>query len=308
MDTINIAALIVTYNPNIKKLKSNITKIVSQVKYCLIVDNGSKNIQQIMEMVLDVGVQILELGKNFGIAAAQNRGIEQLVRRVGCRWVLTLDQDSAIPSNMIDSYIASQKMNNQTGIITCAYRDDAWSNQQKGKFLNDNKNIEKRDFSISSGNLINVAAWKRVGGFDEFLFIDMVDYDFDAKLILAGYKNWQINSVIMSHKIGKVVHHPILERALFLSDAGRLSDHVAFRQYYIYRNDIIFYKRYTMIFNRKFIGLKAFLATRRLLLFPNSYRKIISAWKGIHMGIKYKPKMDDKFQQFMNTLPNYKEC
>lgn len=307
MNTNNIAALIVTYNPNVQVLKLNLMKVLQQVNYCLVVDNGSKNVQEVKKVVLETGAHILDLGKNYGIAAAQNKGFEKLSSLFKYNWVLTLDQDSEIPSNMIDSYIASKKMNSQTGIITCAYTDNAWSEQQKKNFLNNKEKVEKKNFSISSGNLVNVSAWKRVGGFDEFLFIDMVDYDFDAKLILTGYENWQVNSVIMSHKIGRVIHHPLLEKILFLSDAGRVSDHIAFRQYYIYRNDIIFYKRYPMLFKRKFITAKAFFATRRILLFPHKYLKLISAWKGIYVGKKYNPDVDNKFQSFMQTVSKYKE-
>ena len=43
---------IVTYNPDIEKLKKNISRIAGQVCKLVIADNGSKNIEDIKNLVL----------------------------------------------------------------------------------------------------------------------------------------------------------------------------------------------------------------------------------------------------------------
>ena len=44
---VNIAGGIILYNPDLKRLKENITAVINQVELLFIVDNGSKNINLI---------------------------------------------------------------------------------------------------------------------------------------------------------------------------------------------------------------------------------------------------------------------
>jgi rhamnosyltransferase len=55
------------------------------------------------------------------------------------------------------------------------------------------------DRIISSGNIINLKVWKGIGGFNEELFINDVDYDFCYRLIQSGYKIIKIHSCKMFH-------------------------------------------------------------------------------------------------------------
>lgn len=293
-----IGALIITYNPVIEQLRKNIYVARKQVSTCLIVDNGSENIKQIDENMEPLGVKIIHLRENRGIAAAQNEGFKYF-KKTNIEWVLTLDQDSLIPEDTIKKYIETGKLSdNQTAIITGTYYDRHWTKTQRDSIMGKSpEKISEKEFVISSNNLVNVTAWASVFGFDEHLFIDMVDYDFDAKLILSGYKIWQVNDVVLDHAVGEVVHRPVLEKILLLPESGLLADHPAFRQYYIYRNTIIFSKRYPQLYGRKFVSLRCFFATRRMFIYKNSVSKIKSAWKGIFDGIKYDVNNDQKFME-----------
>lgn len=300
----NIAALIVTFNPDIKRLEHNLKLIKAQIEKIIVVDNGSSNIDSLSSICKYDDIQLIQNGKNLGIASAQNKGFE-LLEKAGMKWVLTLDQDSLIPLNTVKKFQESQKMKQiDTGIIALSYFDRNWSDEQKKVFKNsDGKNVEEKDFVISSGNLVNVFAWNMVNGFDEELFIDMVDYDFDARLRLNGYKIWQLNDVYLNHEIGKVIHKPFLETLLLLPDKGRLADHSAFRQYYIYRNYIIFCKRYPMFIKKKFLILRTFISTRRIIVYKKPWDKMKNAWKGILDGARYNPRENKTFQK---NIQSYK--
>ena len=303
-----IAALVVTYNPEISRLQINLENLKKQINNVLVVDNGSVNISDVSDVCDVINVDLIKAGVNKGIAAAQNIGFNNL-RVHDIEWVLTLDQDSLLPNKTIDAFRNSGKMEDEsTGIIAISYYDRNWSEKQKRKFQYNGKNsILEKDFTISSGNLVNIKAWGVVGGFDEFLFIDMVDYDFDAKLKLAGYKSWQLTNVFLNHEIGKVIHKPLLETILFLPDKGRLADHSAFRQYYIYRNSIIFYRRYPMFFKKRMLVLRTFLSTRRLFVYDHPIEKLKKAWKGIADGNRYNPVKDKQFQSKISNCLKYKE-
>lgn len=298
-----ISGLFITYNPDVEKIRLNIMLVQEQLGACLVVDNGSNNIAEIVELQRELGYELVSLKSNQGIASAQNTGFSYLEEH-HFDWVLTLDQDSRIPANMLSEYLKTNTINhNDTAILTSSYYDRHWTIKQKQALVyHGTEEVIEKKFVISSGNLVRISAWKAVGGFDEFLFIDMVDYDFDARLVLAGYKIWQVNTVIMSHAVGKVVHKPILEKILLLPETGLLADHPDFRQYYIYRNSIIFAKRYPEFGSKKLLIIRSFFATRRMFIYHNSFRKLKASWKGIIDGSKYKPNNDLNFICLMKKL------
>lgn len=300
---VKIAGLIVTYNPNFGVLKRNIDSCINQVSRIVIVDNASNNIKEVEKLQREYGIDLLKLNKNIGIAGAQNKGF-CFLKNKGYDWVLNLDQDSKIPSNLINSFENSNKLLKKTGIIAASYIDKNWSEKKKKEFR-ENKhstNIEKKRIVISSGNLVNVNAWYDVDGFDESLFIDFVDFDFDTKLIIAGYDIYQINDVYIVHSIGSRITRGFLSKILLLPDIATTSDHGVVRQYYIYRNSMIFYKRYSDLYKKKFLVLRTIFATRRILLYKYKKEKFKSAFKGIIDGAKYSPNEDFKFQNIMKKI------
>lgn len=298
-----IGSVIVTYNPNLDILKKNIQRSKAQVDECILVDNNSNNINELKLLAASENVNVIHLDKNEGIAAAQNKGFIYFDNNQ-FQWVLTLDQDSLIPYDTLDKYKNTKKMNcESTAIISAKYFDRNWTDAQKNALVYQGKEsvIEKK-MVISSGNLVKISAWKKVNGFDESLFIDMVDYDFCVKLGIARYKIWQANEVVMEHAVGDVIHKPILEKILFLPETGLLADHSAFRQYYIYRNTIIFNKRFPNVENKKMMILRTILSTRRMFVYKNTVSKIRSSMSGIIDGIKYNPSKDKKFLSTMKKV------
>ena len=89
-----VYAGVVTYNPEIKRLKENISSIQNQVTTVLIFDNGSNNVDNIQNLILGLAnVVFIKSEKNLGIAAALNRLMLWGYDR-GYDWMLSLDQDS----------------------------------------------------------------------------------------------------------------------------------------------------------------------------------------------------------------------
>src|SRR5437016_4565785 len=63
---------------------------------------------------------------------------------------------------------------------------------------------QETEHLITSGSIINLAA--RTGGFDEHLFIDMVDIEYCYKSIAAGYKIIQFKNILLEHRLGTTVY------------------------------------------------------------------------------------------------------
>lgn len=297
-----VVALIITYNPNVSKLIESIGTLKNQTDKIIVVDNGSKNQKELYDLLGSKYKVILKvLIKNEGIATAQNIGF-RIAEKENAEWVLTMDQDSLFPLNGIESFKNSKEYSNRrTGIIAANYVD---SRIGKNLAISEAK-VSSKDFVISSGNLVLLKAWKNVQGFDEKLFIDYVDYDFDAKLKKAGYNIFQDNEVIIQHELGMPPkNRPFIKKMLLFRKDSIISDHVAFRQYYFYRNVLIFWKRYPELLESQrkewrtpYLKFSLFISLRRFFLFKNSTKKLFMALKGIIDGILYNPDKDSDFQK-----------
>lgn len=286
-----ILAGITLYNPNIDRLEENIEAIFSQVEEVVCVDNGSDNFKQI-EQLLSLKypeIVVIQNKMNLGIAKALNQMFEY-AKENGYEWVLTLDQDSVCPDNLIKSYrevvsglnkfddsfmVQDEQMRQENedlkhvGILcpqTVDRNFDSGTDHQEKYTLVDR--------CITSASLTSLKTWEKVGGFWEDLFIDFVDHDFCAKCKEHGIKILQLNDVQILHELGNGVHHNFLGRRV------TALNHSPMRKYYMVRNwiiymyvhkDVIDYKKERNSY--RFFFLKTFLFEKQKLKKLRQMRK-----------------------------------
>lgn len=291
----NLGGLIITFNPEIDRLKENIASITKQLDYIIIVDNNSNNILEIRQLIQNLSVILITNDSNLGIAAALNIGICR-AKKDNKDWVVTLDQDSVLPLNTVKD--VNNEINNDNankseisvGIYAVRFIDEGWSAVQIAKEKKENS-MDRRDmeFVITSGNFVNIDAWESVGKFDEDLYIDWVDFDFDKRLIIAGYKIIQLNKVQMRHRIGNSNKPRFSPTRLGFKKGVFVSDHSSIRQYFYFRNKVIFRRRYETNSRDKILRILSIIyETRRVLLYPGIVKKGLSAFRGIKDGLFYK--------------------
>lgn len=222
-----IVAGIVTYNPNIIRLNDNFVAIQNQVNKVVLIDNGSENIKDIIDICSRYEILALYNEKNMGIAYAFNQ-IFDLGNQIGATWILTLDQDSICSNDLIHVY--KQYMNNEmVGICFPCIEDRNDNDSMKNKEKQEKQ--EKQIWCISSGSLISVEAWNCVHGFDNELFIDLVDYDFCHRLTRNGYRLMYCKETKILHELGNCfIKRKFLWRTVFISE------HEPLRYYYYVKN------------------------------------------------------------------------
>lgn len=186
---------IVTYNPKLSRLKENIEAISPQVSKIFIYDNGSDNVSDIVNIFQKQNCTVINSGTNSGMAIALNRLAEQAINN-GFLYIIFLDQDSVAQPNMVNEL--SILMKDDIG-ITCPAIIDRNSPDKR----DENPFLADVTHTITSGSLVNLAAYKKVGGYDERLFIDWVDLDYCHNLRLHGYKILRTKSAQLLHEIGK---------------------------------------------------------------------------------------------------------
>lgn len=199
----DISAGIVIFNPDINRLKENISAVIVQCAHVYLVDNGSNNIDEVKKLLNQYNhskVSVLCNMENQGIAKALNQ-LASEAQKGGFDWILTLDQDSVAPSNIIEEF-EKYTNNLNTGMLCPVICD-----RNKGVVVEAKDNYKEIDECITSGSLLNIKAWRKIGGFDESMFIDGVDFDICYRLRKNGYKILCIQSVVLLHELGRIVYH-----------------------------------------------------------------------------------------------------
>ena len=257
----DISAGIVLFNPDINRLKENISAVIVQCTHIYLVDNGSNNIDEVKELLNQYNqskISILCNTENQGIAKALNQ-LTAAAQKGGFEWILTLDQDSVAPSNISEEF-EKYTNNLNTGMLCPVICD-----RNKGVVVEAKDGYKEIAECITSGSLLNIKAWSVIGGFDESMFIDGVDFDICYRLRKNGYKILCIQSVVLLHELGRIEYHH------FLFWKVLVKNHSAFRKFYIARNTVyLARKEHTNI-------VKAILQNTKLFLIAVCYED--DKWK-----------------------------
>ena len=136
---------------------------------------------------------------NRGLAYALNRIMEQ-AKGDGFHWVVTMDQDSILPPGLINAYAKKilQPPPQPLGILCPQVIDRRRAYLQV-------KTAPKEEFvskCITSASCTFIPAWEQVGGFDEWLFIDLVDNEFCKRLQVCGYQILRLNPWVLDQEFG----------------------------------------------------------------------------------------------------------
>lgn len=247
-----VAAVVVTFEPDLPRLAKAIQVISKQVDSVLVVDNGSKIDLTNKTSLPELGnVRVKALARNCGIASAQNIGISW-ARECGVKYVLLMDQDSIAASDMVEKlltcYSLIESSGKQIAAIGPRFHDDTTASLSHfvkiGLFgfkqvkCEPTKLCAEVDFLISSGALLQMEALNQVGDMDESLFIDHVDTEWCLRAQSLGWTLFGALNTTMSHTLGE--HR----REIWFLRKRVIPFHKPFRYYYIYRNSCLLYKRH----------------------------------------------------------------
>ncbi len=265
---------IVTYNPDIHTLNSNIESITKQLKTVVIVDNGSQNIKRIEQLALEYNVQVIKNKKNLGIATALNQLMEYgSVNKFF--WMLSLDQDSVCQSDYCSKISELFEISPNIGIIGPVIHD------RKVGIIGHNPQglYGVVNTCITSGACTKVNVWETVGKYDEKMFIDSVDFEFCYRVRKKGYLVIQTRNVILEHSLGegRLVGIGHLKK--------RINEHSAFRCFYMAQNRIYYprkHKLYLYIVRGNLRNLEHILQV--ILFEKDKVNKIYNILKGWKMG------------------------
>ena len=199
-----VAGLTILYNPD-EKLLSNIKSYVNQVDVLYVYDNSPNPHADLFDNYKENIRYIFADGKNHGLGFPINKIAKKCLNE-NFDWLITFDQDSFAPSNMINKlkdYICSDMFDKDIAVIAPVIRHKIFGYEGDDNYLPYLPIISYKRMAIQSGALHNLHMLEEIGGYDESLFVYQVDNEYCTRCRLAGYKIAQFNKTFLLHQIGQ---------------------------------------------------------------------------------------------------------
>lgn len=231
-----VCAVIVTYNPKPTFIE-NIVNVAAQVDDVVVVDNGSsvETQRHLNELDTRLGCKVIRNIQNLGIALALNLGVKYALE-AKYDWVCTFDQDSQITngfiSQMLEAY-QSAPHPETVALLAPNYVDRDSGVKMRLKRACNGQILT----AMTSGSMVPLTTIRKLGFFDESLYMDAVDIEFCLRARRQGMSILQSPAVLL-HSLGETSYYRIFGLRF------GVTNHAASRRYYMTRNRLRLLVRY----------------------------------------------------------------
>ena len=284
----NVIAVVVTYYPEHGQFTRLLQVLSSQVLHTIVVNNGPP----IQIPSSDITkASLIEPGCNIGIAAAINRGIEA-AEQAGASYVLLLDQDSLPDNDMVSCLLAAHRQLSIHHGRPVAAVGPAVIDQESGRgtpfvgavstSFGEGFVVYPVEHLLSSGSLIELGSYRKIGPMDEGLFIDLVDTEWYLRAASIGCQAYGVPSARLYHQLGKGV-------VTFWCGRWRhFPRHGAFRYYYMARNRMLLLVRGYIPLHRRLKELLVllYILIAGFVLLPQRWGRLKMVARGIVAGVQ----------------------
>jgi rhamnosyltransferase len=225
----NVAGVVFLYNPE-NDVYDNIASYIDQIDILYALDNSNKiNHELVKKLSKNKKVEYICNNENLGIAKVLNIAAEKAIN-LNYKYLLTMDQDSKVPPNMVENLLKVAENQKNIGIISPLHSN------RYNTHLQFTEPLEKVTAIKTSGNLLSLSAYIKTGKFNEDLFIDYVDIEYCYRLVQSNYNVIRVNNVILEH-----------------NEADMSKTTLFNKQYYPYNHNAsrLFYKTRNMLYMRR---------------------------------------------------------
>ena len=269
MNKFKLAAMTTLYNPTDEDIK-NIDTYIDDVDVLYVIDNteGTSNEDRLPK---NKKIKYIFKNENKGVGYALNKACDLAIND-GFKYILTMDQDTTFKKgdlSKLKDVISKENMNKIAIVVP-------WHNT-KLKIKKLTNGFDYPETTMTSGNILNLDIWTKVGGFKDWFFIDGIDLEYSLNVRKHGYKILRVNYVEIEHNLGDIKYHKLFGKEYVVSNHNYL------RRYYIMRNNhYIFdmYKDFAPHICWNLISQKDFY--KEIILFENNkIKKIIAMRRGL---------------------------
>ncbi|MBY0537556.1 MAG: hypothetical protein K2P88_17000 [Chitinophagaceae bacterium] len=188
-----IAAVTILYNPP-NDFIANILTYKDHIEKLYLIDNSPNPLLLDLGALSEKAVYYWD-GYNKGIAQRLNEACSKAIKD-GYSFLLTMDQDSSFNESQISGYLRSVEIKMKSGAYSMIGIRYYQLKQQITKDEIENSIL------ITSGSVVNLDAFKKIGEFDESFFIDEVDTEYCIRSLKIGYRTALLNMFFLNHSEG----------------------------------------------------------------------------------------------------------
>lgn len=290
------AAITVTYEPD-AGWPERLQAILNICPRCIVIDNSTTPAARAFVRATVAGFATAELianPANLGLGRALNQGCQAL-HETGCTWVIAFDQDSAPQSGLASALLATAATSGPATAVVGANWIDLGRPGHASRHLvaappfgcSFRRVAATKDLTdvlcvITSGSLFSLKAWHELQGFDETLFLDLVDTDFCLRARRTGWTVAVSALARLDHRRGDKRPVRFLGRTCFPSFMS------PFRLHGLARNRLLLFRRhgggdpawmlYEMVYAAKLLGDILFLEDRK-------FAKLAACCRGSWAGL-----------------------
>ncbi|MET4069958.1 rhamnosyltransferase [Bradyrhizobium sp. S3.2.6] len=260
-----VACVIVSYRPEIKQLSNLCACIVADGARAIVVDNTEAPGISPAQVLADC--EVISLGRNTGIAHAQNVGVVR-ARDTGASIIVLFDQDSKFERGFLPALVAPLKcgvpeitsplfVDDRTGTAHPSQRLGRWG-LPHAVYGGAAAEPFPVDIVIASGTAATQEVFALAGGLDEGLFIDGVDSEWCLRCRSKQIPIYVVPAAVMRHQIG----HGLVRLGPFT-----ILMHSPTRCYYQLRNCLLLMRKKHVPFGFAFKHAISVVLNRLLALF-----------------------------------------
>jgi rhamnosyltransferase len=253
----SLCVVIVTFHATGEMLR-NMPKILKQSQRLVVVDNGSSpdEVDALRVASRSLGFHLIENRDNLGIAEGLNQGV-RWAKSEGYPWVILFDQDSKITDGFIGRMFAAWEAHPERARVASMHPTYVDPTSGAEPFV-----LRARDggpvIALTSGALMPLWIFDKIGMFATEYFIDYVDYEYCYRIRAAGYLIADSREAVLLHSAGSP------KQTAILGFSFGPTHHSAVRRYYMSRNRIALCRQYFTIFPG-WISHAMYIATRETI-------------------------------------------
>lgn len=266
-----VTAVVSLFNPDAGVL-SLIDALRETGAHVIAVDDGSgPGAHATLARLEGLGVDLVRLPDNQGIAAALNAGIARI--QSTDQFVLFLDQDSALPEGAVQKLAAALQDARGADTRVAGSAPEWFADVQQADGTTAG-GLATASRPIQSGLMMPREIIHRLGPLREDLFIDLVDDEYTLRARSNGYAFVIAPGLALPHRLGRLVNVSIAGFRLRRPGHPRIEFTVStpWRYYYRSRNRVIINREYRRAFRAEL--------WRLTLLELRHYAIVISAVRG----------------------------
>lgn len=212
-----VGAVIVAWHPEPVSLRYLIEDMQAQTDIVIVIDNTQPSSIGQWALASRKGIVFIDPQENLGVAAAINRGIA-LLEKLDFMYALLLDQDSLPREGMVATLVnqleALESEGEKIAAIGPSILDRATGTRAPfvnfhlpfNRHLHQDSGTADCDFLITSGKLVNLKYWLKIGPMREPWFIDNIDLEWCFRARRKGFAIRGSFDTELQHSIGENRH------------------------------------------------------------------------------------------------------